>query len=157
MDALEIAAPLEPRDAFLGGRTEAFKLYEEATSDKQIKYYDVTSLYPFINKTGKIPVGHPEIITEQFKDISQYEGLIKCKILSPRNLHILVLPMKCNGKLLLSLCRTCAEHYKQTRCQHGTHERAFTGTWVTDELKVGLNQGYKILQIYEIWYFHELS
>ena len=31
MDALEIVPPLEPRDAFYGGRTEAFKLYKEAS------------------------------------------------------------------------------------------------------------------------------
>jgi len=56
--------PLEPRDAFYGGRTEAFTLYKEATDDEKIKYYDVTSLYLFINKIGKVPLGHPAIITE---------------------------------------------------------------------------------------------
>ena len=63
IQSLEIVSPLEPRDAFFGGRTEAFKLYEDATVEKYTKYYDVTSLYPFVNKTGKIPLGHPEIIT----------------------------------------------------------------------------------------------
>jgi hypothetical protein len=58
--------PLEPRDAFYGGRTEAFTLFQK---DKDISYVDVTSLYPYINKTGKIPIGHPEIITESFTDI----------------------------------------------------------------------------------------
>jgi len=33
--ALEIVPPLEPWDAFYGGRTEAFKLYEEAQIPKQ--------------------------------------------------------------------------------------------------------------------------
>lgn len=50
---LDMVRPLESRAAFFGGRTEGFKLYEEATVDKQIKYYDVTSLYPFVNKTEK--------------------------------------------------------------------------------------------------------
>lgn len=58
IQSLDFVSPLEPRDAFYGGRTEAFNLYEEATADKQIKYYDVTSLYPFINKTGKIPTNY---------------------------------------------------------------------------------------------------
>lgn len=107
VDSLEIVSPLEPRDAFFGGRTEAFKLYEEASENKKIKYYDVTSLYPWVNKTGKIPLGHPEIITENFKDITCYEGLIKCKVLPPQGLHIPVLPAKCNGKLY-------AEHVQKT-------------------------------------------
>jgi hypothetical protein len=76
--------PLKPRDAFYGGRTEAFTLFQ---NDQDISYVDVTSLYPYINKTGKIPIGHPEIVTEGFTDIQQYEELIKCKILSPRGLH----------------------------------------------------------------------
>jgi alpha-acetolactate decarboxylase len=55
--------PLEPRNAFYGGRTEAFTLFQK---DQDISYVDVTSLYPYINKTGKIPIGHPEIVTEGF-------------------------------------------------------------------------------------------
>lgn len=76
-------SPLEPREAFYGGCTEAFTMYKEALEGENIKYYDVTSLYPFINKTGKIPIGHPNIITDNFEDISRYEGLIKCKITPP--------------------------------------------------------------------------
>jgi hypothetical protein len=81
---------LEPRDAFHGGRTEAFTLFQK---DQNISYVDVTSLYPYINKTGKIPIGHPEIVIEGFIDIQQYEGFIKCKILPPRGLYIPVLPV----------------------------------------------------------------
>ena len=97
--------------------------------------YDVTSLYPFVNKTGKIPLGHPEIITEKFDSIDNNEGLIKCKILPPKELYIPVLPARCNGKLMFSLCRSCSEAYLTTKCKHFDEERAFTGTWVTDEVK----------------------
>jgi hypothetical protein len=48
----EVINPLEPRDAFYGGRPEAFTLFQK---DQDISYVDVTSLYPYINKTGKIP------------------------------------------------------------------------------------------------------
>lgn len=157
IDGLDIPTPLEPRDAFFGGRTEAFKLYEKASNDKKVKYYDVTSLYPWVNKTGKIPIGHPHIITENFKNFTEYEGLVKCKVLPPRDLYIPVLPVKCNGKLLFSLCRSCSENYQQSECRHETHERAFTGTWVTDELKKAIEQGYKILRIYEVWHFERVS
>ena len=109
IDKLEFVTPLVPRDAFYGGRTEAFKLYEEACPENQIKYYDVTSLYPFINKTGKIPLGHPKIITEHFDSIENYEGLIKYKILPPKELYMPVLPVRCNGKLMFSIDRSCSE------------------------------------------------
>jgi len=92
VDSDDTPSPLQPRDAFYGGRTEAFKLYTEASNGIKIKYYDVTSLYPHVNKTGKIPLGHPEIITENFNDINRYEGLMKCKVLPPIGLHIPVLP-----------------------------------------------------------------
>lgn len=157
VESLDIVSPLEPRDAFYGGRTEGFKLYQEASDTMEIKYYDVTSLYPYVNKTGKVPLGHPHIITENFKDISQYEGLIKCKIVAPRGLYLPVLPAKSNGKLLFSLCRSCADQYDQATCQHSESERAFLGTWVTDEIKMSLRKGYKILAIYEVWHFSEVS
>ena len=100
INELNLINPLEPRDAFFVERTEAFQLSKEATSDKQIKYYDVTSLYPFINKTEKIPVGYPERIFENFGPL---------KVLPPRILLQPVLPIKIGGKLMFPLCRLCAE------------------------------------------------
>jgi hypothetical protein len=64
----EMINPLELRDAFYGGRTEVFTLFQK---DQDISYFDVTSLYPYINKTGKIPIGHPEIVTDGFTYIQQ--------------------------------------------------------------------------------------
>ena len=157
VDSLAIISPLEPREAIFGGRTEAFKLYEEATDDKHIKYYNVTSLYPWVNKTGKVPMGHPQIITDNFKDVSQYEGLIKCKVLPPRGLHFPVLPAKCNGKLMFSLCRSCSETFQQHECNHTAGERAFIGTWVSDEIKEAIAQGYVIQRVYEVWYLNTIQ
>ena len=81
INSLEMISALEPQKAFYGGRTEAFTLYKEA-NEETVNYYDVTSLYPFVNKTGKVPKGHPFIITENFGNIHEYEGLIKCKVLN---------------------------------------------------------------------------
>lgn len=133
VENLEIISLLEPRDAFYGGRTEAFKLHAEADENTEIKYFDVTSLYPFVNKTGKIPLGRPKIVTDNFK-LQNYEGLIKCRILPPRDQYMPVLPLKINNKLLFGICRTCMEKQIQT-CQHTDRERMITGTWVTDEVK----------------------
>ncbi|WAR24839.1 LOW QUALITY PROTEIN: hypothetical protein MAR_038508 [Mya arenaria] len=105
-----MGSPLKPRNAFFGGHTEGLNLYEETTAAKQIKYYDVAS-----NKTGKIPSGHPQIIEENFKNISNKENLMKYKVLSPRGLYIPVLLVTCNGKLMFSLCRTCSATFQQSR------------------------------------------
>ena len=129
----------------------------EAKGNEAINYYDVTSLYPYINKTGKAVLGHPTVITENFGNASEYEGLIKCKVYPPRKLHIPVLPTKINNKLLFALCRTCAESQQQTACLHSHDERALTGTWVTDELKMTIKRGYIIDRIYEVWHFDNVE
>ena len=77
VDNVQVLPPLEPRDAFFGGRTEAFTLHAESNEGETIKYYDVTSLYPFINKTGKYVIGHPTVTTENFAELDTYEGLVK--------------------------------------------------------------------------------
>lgn len=53
-----------------------------------------------------------------------------------------VLPVKSNEKLMFSLCRSCADRFQQDVCQHDSEARTFTGTWVTDELKMALTKGY---------------
>ena len=157
IDHLELPSPLEPRDAFFGGRTEAFTLYKEVAPDETISYYDVTSLYPFINKTTKYPLNHPTRIFDEFEPLSKYEGLVKCRVLPPRGLLLPVLPTKIGGKLLFALCRTCAEKKLQNPCYHSESERAFEGTWVTDELKKAVEKGYTILRIHEVWHFEDTA
>ena len=146
--------PLKPRDAFFGGRTNATKLFHTCSeSDEQIRYVDFTSLYPYVNKYAKLPVGHPEIFRgDQIPE--HIEGLLKCKVLPPSHLLHPVLPYRARNKLLFPLCRTCAENNIQDFCSHGSDEdRALTGTWVTAELDKAISLGYKILDKYEAWHF----
>ncbi|XP_071176481.1 uncharacterized protein [Mytilus edulis] len=157
IDSIDITTPLEPRDAFAGGRTEAFKLYHESSDGEHIKYYDVTSLYPYINKTDKAVLGHPSVVTETFDDLQTYEGLIKRKVCPPRELHIPVLPAKINNKLMFSLCITCTDLKQQTTCEHNPEEREFIGTWVTDGLKMAFQKGYAVDTIYEVWHFNDVE
>ena len=42
-------------------------------------------------------------------DVNKFEGLVKCKVLPPRGLHIPLLPSHINKKLMFVLCRKCAE------------------------------------------------
>ena len=99
-------------------------MFKEASTEEEINYFNVTSLYPFINKTGKIPLGHPDIATEQFLPIDNNEGMIKCKGLPLKSLFHPVLPYRANGKLIFPLCETCATTNQQIPCCHYANDRA---------------------------------
>ena len=142
---------LRPRDALFGGRTNSTKLFHEIdeTSQDEIKYIDLCSLYPYICKYGVLPQGHPTILSQENIDkdnIEQYCGLIKCKVLPPTNLYHPVPPYKTNTKLMFPLCRSCAEHDKE-------EDRALVGMWVSIELLAAVEKGYRILDVYEVWNF----
>ena len=109
VNKLDIVAPLNPRDAFCGGRTNAIKLYHQTEADEEIDYYDFTSLYPSVNKNGEYPIGHPIIVFEPEGNVSQYFSIAKCTILPPYDLYHPVLPLRHNDKLTFPLCRTCVE------------------------------------------------
>ena len=72
----DVKKPLNPRDALAGGRSNAIILYYEGAAD----YVDFTSLYPYVQKYGRFPIGHPQIITENFRNVDNYFGLIYCCI-----------------------------------------------------------------------------
>ena len=145
--------PLDPREAFTGGRTNATCLLYDCNEHEKIKYVDFTSLYPWVNKYGIYPLGHPEVITSNFKPVSNYFGLIRCKILPPTDLFHPVLPSKINGKLMFPLCRTCAGDYNQQTCQHSDEERMLHGTWVSIELNEAIRKGYEVSSIESVWHF----
>ena len=63
-----IFGDLKPRDALYGGRTNAFVLYYKCKIGEKIKYVDFCSLYPDVMKNGIFPVGHPQVVTENFKN-----------------------------------------------------------------------------------------
>jgi hypothetical protein len=151
-------SPLHPKDSFFGGRCTASKLYHVCDSDEKFFYMDFTSLYPFVVKGKRYPIGHPIRITENFDpNISVYEGFIFCKILPPRNLYFAVLPVRVRNKLIFPLCLRCAHDQNNQDCFHVEAERCLLGTWTTMELKKALEKSYKLIEVYEIWHFRELS
>ena len=165
LSLLELVEPLQPRDAFFGGRTGATTLHATIDESKgeQIRYVDVTSLYPYINKYGTYPVGHPHIITNpEGNDISNYYGMVKVDVLPPYELFNPVLPYRSGGKLTFPLCRTCV-HQEQAKpmlnrshiCNHTPQERVIRGTWCTPELERAVDMGYQIVRIHEVWHFPE--
>ena len=143
-----IRPPLEPRNALSGGRTNAIILHHVGS----MGYVDFTSLYPYIQKYGEFPIGHPKIITENFGSIDSYFGLIYCSILPPNDLYLPILPFKTNGKLLFPLCGKCTTEQMQ-KCNHSAEERVLENTWVILEVIEALKWGYKIVKIFEIWHF----
>ena len=156
----ETVEPLNPRDAFFGGRTNAVRLHYVADEDQgeQIKYVDVTSLYPWVNKTRQYPIGHPIIITNpENQDIQTYFGIAKVDVIPPHHRYHPVLPFRHGGKLTLPLCRTCMEEEmtkglleKSHHCSHSPEERLLRGTWCTPELVKAVEVGYHIVHIHEV-------
>ena len=146
------------RDAFYGGRTSGFKLHRKCELDEEIHYVDVCSLYPFINKTAKMPVGHPTIITKDFDPtLSSYFGIAHIKVLPPRHEYLPVLPVRIRGKLTFPLCRLCAATEQQENCGHNDGERALIGVWCTPEIAKAREKGYKIIKIYEVYHYEHSS
>lgn len=156
-------SPLNPFEAFYGGRVETFKMCVD-DGKRKMRYVDFTSLYPFINATKKYPVGHPEILMSDFGDLDsvcdRFFGFIKCRILPPRKLYIPVLPGRFGKdvKLLFPLCRTCASQRKPRKtCRHSDDKRALHQTWFTEEVKKAVEMGYKILEVDSVYHFKETS
>ncbi|KAG8139447.1 hypothetical protein E2320_002216 [Naja naja] len=132
----KLPTPLNPRAAFFGGRTNTTCLYYKLKRGEQILYYDFTSLYPFVNKNEAYPIGHPEIIYQNFGNIKQYFGFAKVHTEGP--LLSGTATQVGGGELMFSLCATCTEKQQVTECHHNDEE---TGTGCTVELNVAVEKG----------------
>lgn len=132
----------------ISGRTNAAKLYHKAAEGELIRYIDICSLYPFVNKYMEYPTGHPTVITENFAPVNKsskpYKGLIKCRVLPPRGLLHPVLPTRIRGKLLFTLCKTCADTCANGECAHTDAERSIWGAWPHVELNKAIDLGYEV-------------
>jgi hypothetical protein len=158
---LDLQERLDPRESFFGGRTGATRLHYKADIEagEIIQYVDFTSLYPWVNKYGRYPVGHPEIIVDGFDPTLQsYFGIAKVQILAPKGLYHPVLPLRSeDGRLKFPLCQKCALEEKQDPCQCTDQERAILGTFCTPEIMKALEQGYTLLKIYEVYHWPETT
>ena len=156
VDTIDIITPLNPREAFFGGRTNAIKLYHKVEENEEIHYKDMISLYPCANLECDYPTGHPQFIDQpETTDITRYYGLVKCKILPPYELYHPVLPYRSESKLSFPLCRTCIKQQpaiskRSEKCPHSIEERCLTGTWTTIEL----NEDTVKQWINQPWYHH---
>ena len=145
---------LRVRDAFHGGRTNAFRLYYRVENGERIYYLDFTSLYPSVNKQARYMVGAPRVITRDFDpDLKNYFGFVKCRILPPRGLYHPVLPRVSGGKLKFPLCAKCGDNEQTTPCRCPDSDRAFVGTFCTPELGKALDLGYQVLKTFEVYHW----
>ena len=153
----EIVEPLNPKDAFYGGRANATKLLYNFKDNECGRYVDFCSLYPTVQYYKKYPIGHPTKIFNPEKHDKSWYGLIKCKIQGPRQLYHPILPQRIKvdnyDKLIFTLCKTCAETRNQNKCEHSDNERSFIGTWTMDEVNGAIEKGYKVIRTYEVWHF----
>ena len=162
LSSLTATPPLQPRDAFFGGRTGAVALHHQAGPGEKI-YVDVTSLYPWVNKTARYPLGHPTIYYEpDDQDLDSYFGIALVTILPPRGLYHPVLPVRHGGKLTFPLCMACVREEqakplfeRSARCIHSDQERQLVGTWCTPELQEAVARDYKLIRLHEVWHFEK--
>ena len=175
LDTINIQDPINLRDCYFGGRTNALVLHKKFPEGEKGKYVDFTSLYPDILKYRRFPVGHPERITSNFQQCLftpcdgdcfysscegkhwtlPYFGVMQVTVLPPTDLIHPVLPLKCNGKLKFPLCYKCACYENEDMCTCLDNDRMFTHTYCTPELEVAINMGYTIIQIHEVLHWKE--
>lgn len=80
-------------------------------------------------------------------------GLLKVCVLAPKKLFLPVLPYHLDGKNMFFLCLACATEQNQHTCTHSVKQRAFKGTYVSTELQIALQKGYKVLKVYDVLHF----
>lgn len=180
-DSCHDTGPLNPKDAYFGGRTGPCSLKcdleeeVELAEGYEIRCLDIVSLYPYINFVTDYPVGHGEPL-ELNRDVlwthpehNRYKGLIKCFIVPPEDLLLPVVPYHINGKLMFPLCHACAKDSErrsrrmprsaletptEVMCPHRSAERrGFVTTLSHLELEFALSRGYQVHRVYSavVW------
>jgi hypothetical protein len=139
------------------------RFHYKAADCEMLQYVDVMSLYHYICKHFNFHIGHPVIhagddcvLTDA---LLQEDGLLKCTILPPKHLFHPVLQFRCDNRLVFCLCRSCAIQQNSTGdCNHETvDERALTGTWVLDEIRLAVQHGYELVEVHEVYKYQVTS
>jgi len=121
-------------------------LHYKALENETILYVDVMSIYLYICKYFNFPVFHPIIhegdVCKNIEAFLRMDGLINCSSVTPEYLYYPVLPIRCNNKLMLCLCRTFFLTASSEECVNTREEnRTLTGTWVNDEVRLAFERG----------------
>lgn len=164
---MEDELPLDPREAYKGGKVELYKL----VYSNEIQMCDFVSEYPTtllgtsydpLDLNGEsvlcwpFPVGQP--VVQFHPSLDKYDesliGVIKCRVLPPDNLYAPFLSHRVyynnTYEVMYGLCRTCMTH-RLWPCSHSEEERSFVGTWTLAEIHHAVKLGYQILSIVDMW------
>lgn len=95
------------------------------------------------------PIVHPRVNNKDFNMDMEFVGLSKCKVLPPKRLRFGVLPIKLDDRHVFPLCNACALSRNPNTCTHNDSERCITGTRTTSEFRIAIQDGYKIIKVYE--------
>uniref|UniRef100_A0A914MV79 DNA-directed DNA polymerase n=1 Tax=Meloidogyne incognita TaxID=6306 RepID=A0A914MV79_MELIC len=155
--------PVEIRNSFFGGRTGPLRLFYKPKDGERISYFDVTSLYPFINVSTKYPVGHPTVhilnedVSWTCSTDNKYDlSILKVFVIPPRKIDVPVLPVKLDDRLLFPLCASCARLYPKGKveenynCQHNDEQRGWVSTCTSLELNTALDEGYIVTKLFRV-------
>ena len=85
-------------------------------------------------------------------DDIKLKGLVKVRVIPPKNLLHPVLPIHIDGMMLYTLCRKCARKgtdgftFKRNTpdCKHSDKERSWILEYTTCELEEALRNGYRV-------------
>jgi hypothetical protein len=158
------------RQSVYGGRTEVFirHLYDNAVPDvdgKQIYYYDVNSLYPYVMEKCSLPGGDPQYFFPE--ESEEYKSLLYDHTYQP---FINVLSKEMEADLIRKMHSCTDEVYgflevsivppqdlkfpvlPERRCVDGTEKNFFclrnkSGVYYTEELKLAIRKGYVIKSV----------
>jgi hypothetical protein len=148
------------RPAARGGRVDLHYMYWKAKEGQRGFYVDFTSLYPWVNRYGRYPVGHPEHLIAAESDldtiakchtfIEEAGGLGVCwvDVECPQELRHPVLHYLRDDKLMFDLF----DRKHVPGCYDGA------APYTNLELQEAILQGYKITKIHEaLWWDEEIE
>lgn len=162
--------PLDPRDAYKGGKVEVYKLFYK----ESISMVDFVSQYPTtllgcsqdpLNDEDMLQWPMPTGIPTQLWRPKNYSftssdklGIAKVTVWCPPDLLIPFLGYHTPSKLcsqamevLYGSCRECMITRSSFPCNHSDKERSFSGTWTLSEIRYAISIGYKVIEINEVW------
>jgi hypothetical protein len=108
------------KKAYIGGAVDVYKTY-----GKNLYYYDVNSLYPYVMKSNKYPIGDSSYFWGDIKQLKDIFGIVHCKVTAPNNLYTPILLTRRIGRTIAPL---------------GSWE----GWYCSEELKLAERYGYEI-------------
>ena len=147
--------PLNTRDALHGGRRTCCCIIR---GDHLVRTRYVTICFrmqvfqiPYkshSNSCGRSVSGHRQC----HRKTDWY--VLSCR----RNVSIIWSYHRCDKRLMFCLCRTCpaVQNWTADWTHESIAERALVGMWVMDEVRLAVEKGYQIVEVYEV-YEYEVS